>query len=468
MAPGVVIRSTQDLMLLSGLPLQVREQDRFQAGLTVRNVHPPIESRMIAAWRVTQSFENKPIAPASLPPVTVKLAPGQALPVSWDVSVPVNARKLEWTFSATDGGVSDRMKVIQAVIPAVRVRTFQATLQQLEKSLDLPVAIPADAIPGRGGIKLHLRAKLADELSGVREYMADYPYTCLGQRVSQAIALRDTPRWRAVVNALPAYLDHDGLAASSMREGSDTLTAYLLIAARRVDDVEGPREHAQGLNGFVGRVVRYSALPTADLTLRKLSALNAIARFGKGVQPALLGSITIDPNLWPTSGVLDWLDILKRSPDLKERDDRAREAGQIIRSRLNFQGTTMGFATERADALWWLMCSADTNANRALISLLDNDLWREDLPRMVRGSLGRQHKGHWNTTVANTWGVLALEKFSGKFESDPVNGRTTSALSGASPSLGWGATPAGGTLSHDWPAAAETLRVTHSGSGKPC
>jgi len=468
-----VIRSTQDLMLLSGLPLQVREQDRFQAGLTVRNASVrPLEVSLTASWRASRSFENRPIAPVTLAPQTVKLAPGQALPVSWEVTVPVNARELEWTFTAA-GEAADRLKVRQAVIPAVQVRTFQATLQQLEKPLSLPVAIPADAIPGRGGIKLHLRARLADELSGVKEYMGLYPYTCLEQRVSQAIALRETERWRAVMNALPAYLDHDGLAKyfPSMLLGSDTLTAYLLIIADEAGwkIPAGARERMlNGLKGFVeGRVVRYSSLPTADLTLRKLSALNALARYQDGVKPSLLGSITIDPNLWPTSGVLDWLDVLKRSPDLDGRDERAREAGQIIRSRLNFQGTTMGFATERADALWWLMCSADTNANRALISLLDNDLWQDDLPRMARGSLGRQRKGHWNTTVANAWGILAMEKFSAKFESEAVTGSTSSELSGSSPKLDWSDAPDGGTLGHGWPARAETLRVTHSGSGKP-
>ena len=223
-----------------------------------------------------------------------------------------------------------------------------------------------------------------------------------------------------------------------------------------------------GLKGFVqGRVVRYSALPTADLTLRKLSALNAIARFDDGVKPAMLGSISIDPNLWPTSGVLDWLDILKRSPVIEDHDKRDREARQIIRARLNFQGTTMGFSTERSDALWWLMCSGDSNANRVLISLLDDDGWREDLPRLVRGSMGRQHKGHWNTTVANAWGVLAMEKFSGKFEAEPVGGRTTTTLHGADQAIDWGKQPSGGSLDYTWPAAADTLRVVHSGSGKP-
>ena len=37
------------------------------------------------------------------------------------------------------------------------------------------------------------------------------------------------------MNALPAYLDHDGLLKyfPSMREGSDTLTAYLVIESAR-------------------------------------------------------------------------------------------------------------------------------------------------------------------------------------------------------------------------------------------
>ena len=54
------------------------------------------------------------------------------------------------------------------------------------------------------------------------------------------------------------------------------------------------------------------------------------------------------------------------------------------------------------------MVSGDVNANRMLVAMFDEDTWREDLPRLVRGALGRQQHGRWNTTVANAWGVLAL------------------------------------------------------------
>jgi uncharacterized protein YfaS (alpha-2-macroglobulin family) len=214
-----------------------------------------------------------------------------------------------------------------------------------------------------------------------------------------------------------------------------------------------------------GQVTRGSALPTADLSIRKLAALEAASRY-EAIDPALLGSISIEPNLWPTSAVLDWINVLARTEQIEQQPEKLNEAKLILRSRLNFQGTTMGFSTEREDFLWWLMVSADSNANRAILSLLNDEQWQEDLPRMARGSLGRQMRGHWSTTVANAWGVLAMEKFAQQFESEPVNGVTTSDLGGHQ-EWRWERKPDGGSLYHPWPEGAQTLAVEHKGSGKP-
>ena len=46
-------------------------------------------------------------------------------------------------------------------------------------------------IPGRGGIDVSLQARLGDRLDGVRAYMERYPYVCLEQQLSKAVALRD-------------------------------------------------------------------------------------------------------------------------------------------------------------------------------------------------------------------------------------------------------------------------------------
>jgi hypothetical protein len=76
----------------------------------------------------------------------------------------------------------DRLKLLQEAIPAYPVRVYQATLMQIEKPFSLPVQRPADAIPGRGGMRLSLRAKLGEDLlGGMIAYMARYPYRCLEQ-----------------------------------------------------------------------------------------------------------------------------------------------------------------------------------------------------------------------------------------------------------------------------------------------
>ena len=44
----------------------------------------------------------------------------------------------------------------------------------------------------------------------------------------------------------------------------------------------------------------------------------ALSRYGK-VTPAMLGSLRIEPNLWPDSAVIDWLSTLERTPTLPHR-----------------------------------------------------------------------------------------------------------------------------------------------------
>jgi hypothetical protein len=144
-----------------------------------------------------------------------------------------------------------------------------------------------------------------------------------------------------------------------------------------------------------------------------------------------------------------------------------KQAEQILRSRLNFQGTTMGFSTERTDDLWWLMLSPDVNANRILLAMLDNDRWHEDIGRLVRGTLGRQRKGRWHTTIANAWGVLAIKKFSEKFESTPVTGNTSVTLNKQAKTLDWSKHEDGGSFLQPWPKDRDQLSVDHVGTGKP-
>ncbi|MFH0342785.1 MAG: alpha-2-macroglobulin [Chromatiales bacterium] len=467
------VRTTQDLMLHSGLPAIVREGDRFQGMFTVRNA----SERPIALAASAQVSPQPDLdAAGDLPEQLLDLEPGQARELRWEYGVPAaGAEDLVWEVDVKEreGGASDRIRVEQKVIPVHPVRIYQATLTQIEAPLSMSIERPKDALSGRGGIRVALRGRIGDGLSGVREYMERYPYTCLEQRVSKAVALRDRDLWDKLMNDLPSYQDEDGLLmyfASDSLDGSDALTAYVLAIARETDwpipDNMLARATA-GLKGFIeGRVLRDSALPTADLAIRKLAAIEALSRYAEA-SAEMLGSVSIDPNLWPTSALIDWMNILKRLSAIPGQARRVSEADSILRARLNFQGTAMGFSTERTDALWWLMISDDVNAGRALLTVLGLAPWKEDVPRMARGVLGRMSEGRWNTTVANAWGVLAMEKFSAAFEAVPVTGATSARFGRETESISWAPDIRTGELEFGWGDGPTALAIEHQGGGKP-
>ncbi len=511
------IQATQDLQIISGLPPLVREDDEFRAMLTLRNTTAK-PMKVEATPRATL---------LTLAPQTVEIPPGEARELSWSVTVPAQlgstrSTALMWEIEAKDtlNGARDALKVTQRVVPAVPLTVQQATLVQLDGPYTLDVAPPADALPekggkstsARGGLKLALQPKLAEGLPGVRDWFANYPYACLEQKTSKSIGLRDAAMWQGVVNQIPSYLDSDGLAnyfpprEGDANHGSDVLTAYILAATHEAasldpayalpDSVRAPME--RGLIAFVeGRVAREYWSPRKDLDARKLGAIEALSRYGMA-KPALLQSITLAPNQWPTNAVIDWLNILRRVKGIPKQAELLAEAGQVLKSRLSYQGTKLIFSTEKDDYWWWLMANGDVNTARLMLAVMDDPAWKDDMGRLANGFIQRQQGGAWHTTTANLWGGLALERFSRVFEATPVAGSTQAKLGGASATVDWakverikaddaklgstglthqgtwfGAPASPGNLRNNsmflpWTAGEkDTLSVTHQGAGKP-
>ncbi|MFL6677488.1 MAG: alpha-2-macroglobulin family protein [Burkholderiaceae bacterium] len=482
------IAATQDLQIVSGVPPLVREGDHYKAMFTLRNTSKSALSASLAASAGAQS----------LPAQTVPIAAGAAADVAWDVDVPFNVGSLAWTVAADAGNAHDRMKFAQKVVEAVPVTVQQATLVQLDKTLRMPIAPPVNALADgtgklRGGIEVALKPRLGDGLPGVRDYFSWYPWDCFEQRASVAIGLRDTARWHTLVGQVALYQDEDGLLnyfpSGRPHDGSDSLTAYVLAISDEAtrlgydfalpDDAKASLQ--RGLIGFVEGHVnrdfwRPAFLKNGDLDVRKIAAIEALSRYGKA-QPRMLDSVQVLPNQWPTGAVIDWLQILDRLPAIKDHDKRVEEAQQILRARLNVQGTRLGFSTERDDSWWWLMSNGDVNSVRMTLAVLDRKDWAEDVPRIVTGTLQRQQRGRWSTTVANAWGSVAMEAFSKKFETVPVRGSTKAGfgLPGATTALDWSKMPAGAALPLGWPAglgiggnkADANLQVDHDGTGKP-
>lgn len=82
------IQSTQNLMVLSGLPPLVREGDRFKAEFTIRNTTKQTTEVNVLP-KVTGISEP-------LKPVAASLSPGEAKEIVWDVNVPIGLERLGW------------------------------------------------------------------------------------------------------------------------------------------------------------------------------------------------------------------------------------------------------------------------------------------------------------------------------------------------------------------------------------
>ncbi|WP_199541944.1 alpha-2-macroglobulin family protein [Paraburkholderia kururiensis] len=507
---SVSIRSTQDLQLISGLPPLVREGDQFRAQFTVRNT----------TARAMKVVVTPNVPGLTLAPQTVDVAADSAREAAWTVTPPdglseASPAALAWSVGAAEQGgahASDALKVTQRVTAAVPVTVQQATLTQVDGSFSLPVAAPPNAtttqagVP-RGGIAVSLQPKLSEGLPGVRRWFERYPYSCIEQQTSRALGLNDVAQWQAVVARMPVYLDRDGLANyfppsdDSGNTGSTALTAYLLSVTDEAakldprfalpDDLRARMEG--GLAAFVeGRLERKFWAPRKDLDLRKLAAIEALSRHG-AARASMLDSIEVAPNQWPTSAVLDYYAILSRVKDIPQRDDKLAQAEQVIRARLTYQGTRLTFSTADGDDLWWLMTGTETNAARTALTFVDAPGWKDEMPRLVAGLLGMQKNGAWQTTTANLWGLLAVQRFSRAFESVPVTGQTRLQLGATTKTIAW-SQPASAAANFasataitktantrsvllPWPAEARgapatapgalSLTLTQDGTGKP-
>jgi len=461
------LRTTQDLMVLPGVAPVAREGDRVRPEFTVRNAS---EKPMLVTASLAIAEQGLSFAPQQF-----ALAPGEARVAAWEVAIPTGALQLEWVASArAESGASDRVSTVQRVTPAVPERIVQAELVQLGAApFARTLELPRDAVPGRGGVDVSLRPTLAAGTAGIDRFFHDYPYSCLEQQSSSAVGLRDPAKWSAVMAALPSYLDDDGLAKfwpSSWLEGSDILTAYVLSLAHEAGweiPAESRERMASGLEAFVdGRITRRSWAPVADLPLRRLAALEALSRYAR-VKPEQLASLPGQPELWPTSALLDYLGLLGRVEGVPNAAAKRANVERLLRTRLTVGGTTVGFSTERADSMDWMLATAEANLNRFLLFAHGSAAFERELPRLVKGALARQRRGSWNTTVANAWGRLALERFSARFEKEPVSGATLLALGEREERVAWAKSEPQPLLRLPWPAGRAELRASHTGSGKP-
>ncbi|HSI17032.1 MAG TPA: alpha-2-macroglobulin family protein, partial [Sphingomonas sp.] len=457
------VRTAQDLSLFSGLPPLVRTGDTFGATFTLRNGSDK-------PMRVTASVKLNPEI-ATGKPMTVDVPAGAAVPVVWNLKAPANEGNLTWTVTAksADGKATDQVTVTQEVAPAVPVETWAASIARVGDNTGFTVEPPKGFIPGRGSVDVTLIDTLAPPLQGVRDYMTAYPYNCLEQRTSRAIATGDTGAWTLIASELPAYLDEDGLAryfASGNLKGSEALTAYILsvTAEAGLPLPEGPRaKMIEAMKNVLNGRLRHEDY--GDLRFQKVAAFAALARQGAATVE-MVGQLGIAPGDMPTASLSDYIVALQKVEGLANGNALRAEAEKVLRTRLVYEGTRIDLV-DKDNQPWWLMSSSDEAAIKAVIATLGRPGWQNDSGKMMIGVGARQTRGHWDTTTANAWGSIAARKFMALYPAEAIAGVTTASLSGTSITRSWPLLEPQRSFSFALPSATAPLTIGQSGGAGP-
>ena len=454
------IRTAQDLQLFAGIPPLVRAGDQYAAGFTLRNgTSKPMT--------VTATVALQP-AVAAGKPLTVTIPAGGAVPVAWNLTAPANLPQLKWTVAArSSDGKQDQLTVTQNVIPAIPVETWAAALTRVGDS-QVPIAAPAGAIIGRGSVDIQLSDTLAPPLTGVRQFMAGYPWNCLEQQLSRAVVLGDRAGWDRLAAQLPVYQASDGLLRywpSGSSEPSEALTAYVLgttaEAGLPIPDAQRTRM-IEGLKAVLDGRVRHETY--GDIRIRKLAAFNALARAGAAT-PAMLGQIGLTTREMPTGFLADYLVSLDHVPAANVLALKA-DAQNQLRSRLVFEGTRLDLS-DAQNSYWWMMSSSDEAAAKLLVATLGRAGWQDDAGKLMLGLAFRQSKGRWDTTTAMAWGALAVGKFARLYPATAVTGSTNLLLNGVTQTRGWPLAEPARQVSFPLPAAPAPLILRQAGGQGP-
>ncbi|MEY4270975.1 MAG: hypothetical protein RLZZ58_2191, partial [Pseudomonadota bacterium] len=462
------VQTVQDLSIFAGLPPLVRTGDHYDALFTLRNGTD--KAMTVTASAAVALAGNAATSVPATAPQTITIPAGGAMPVSWAVDAPPDAGTLTWTVSATGakGKTADRIAVTQDVIAAVPTEVWAASLVRVGADTMIPVAPPEGALAG-ASVDIRLSDSLAPPLSGVRDYMAIYPYNCFEQRLSRIVVADDVAGWAVLAEALPTYLDADGLLRyfpSAMLDGSPELTAYVLsmTAASGLKLPDEPKKAMiKALQGVVDGRLGADRLGPYDRRLVRIAALGALAR-NNASSVSLMNAADIAPADMATTALADWLVAIERTPGLSNAAKLRGVAEGELRKRLVYEGTRLDLAdSDRAP--WWMMVSGDEMAIRALDAVLGQKGWDDDAGKMMVGIAQRQERGHWDTTPANAWGAVLVRRFAAAYPAVAVGGTTRASLNGNDAVQSWPMPADAAPLS--LPLSAGSLALRHDSAAGP-
>jgi hypothetical protein len=180
----------------------------------------------------------------------------------------------------------------------------------------------------------------------------------------------------------------------------------------------------------------------------------------------MLGQLGITPQDMPTSTLADYIAALGRVPGLANGAQLRAAAEGVLKTRLVYEGTRIDLS-DKGNVPWWLMASGDESVLKALVATLGRPAFQGEGPKMMVGAALRQQRGHWDTTTANAWGVIAARKFEGVYPAADVAGITTATIGTRTVTRSWPLAEAQRSLLFALPRTPTPLVLSQSGGAGP-
>ena len=456
------IRTTQDLMVLAGLPPLVREGDRFRGRLHAAQHHRGV------AGRDAHARGRGPRRAALAASTRARGRRGARGRLARSRCRPASRRCRSSSTSRSRGGRRrPRADRGQRVVPAVPERVLQATLSSSRRGRRSPVERPADALPGRGGVAVALRPRLADGSDAIERATARVPVHCprAARRASRSRCA--TTRAGAVIDGAARLPRRQRARASFFpgdEPGSDVLTTLRPLARGRgaaTCSRRTARAHARRARALRRRA-RSDGEPrcrSVDLPLRKLAALRS-ARALRQATPSCSAASRVAPRELAERGAAR----LDRDP--RSRARAARPRGEARRGRADPARAPRGaghdarLLDERTDGARLAARHRPRSNRRAARARAPRaPAWRDDLPRScaARSRANARRLGDDDRERLGRARARALLGASSR--RTPVTGTTAATLADAKRELAWAADAEGRRLDLPWPGGAQRARA---------
>jgi uncharacterized protein YfaS (alpha-2-macroglobulin family) len=421
------ITARQPLMVRPSAPRFLNYGDRFDLPVVIQNqTDAPVEVQVAARGEgVAFADAGRRVTVPARDRVEVRI-PGEA----------VRPGTAQVQIAAVAEGMTDAAQVSLPVYTPATAEAF-ATYGSIAEggAVELPLQVPADAIPAFGGLEVTTSSTALQELTDAFLYLVRYPYECAEQissRILAVAALRDVlaefraeglPSPQALadsvardIQALRGMQQHDGGFAfwNGDRESWPYVSVHVAHALLRIrergyavpDEMLRPAlEYVSNVESHIPRWyprgARLALRAYAAYVLERADHPRAVERLASIFRQERMEEMPLE--------VAGWL--LTATADRPRFATERAELLRIINNRATETASTATFATRYEEGEYLLLHSDRRTDAIVLEALLAADPRSELATKTVRGLLGHRTAGRWQNTQENGWVLLALDRY---------------------------------------------------------